>query len=420
MTEKTPATEVRYERYGGYVYALNKTTQNKEKITEKRDAYLFFLATKGYGDIRDERIQAWIKKGFIRERQKPTIVDFEKKLKGCSAYTSSPLLATIQVTSSCNYHCQHCGNNSGARRENELTKDEIFKLISEFKKIGVLKLTITGGEALLRPDIFEIIKFASQRIPRVTLTSNGSLVTKTTALKLKRCGLAATKISIDGLEKFHDNNRGAPGAYKKALKAIDNLNLAGIEVRVQATLMKANKKELIDIIPVLSSRKVRELSIVPVSPIGRADRRIMLGKEEYRKYIFAVSKAAKKISSGMIIEIRPVFGLEIGNGLDILSTKYKCEALKTTLEITSCGDVIPCSFFPRVIGNIREQMVENIWSSERANEVREYFDEKNLTGKCAGCEHKVGCGGGCLANAYSMFKNPYLGDPYCWRKEENV
>lgn len=423
---KNKDTFVRYERYGGFIYLLNKKNQNKSKITNKKNAFLFWLASRSKYSGNNKKIKNWVKKGFLEEingEEKENVFNLKRERilfdqeinKKPKSYTSNFLLATIEITSRCNYRCQHCGNDSGLKKKNELSLGEIKRLIIEMEKLGVLKLTLTGGEPFLRKDFFKILNFATQKIPRVTVTSNGSLIDKKTSQRLKKANVGALKISLDGVELFHDQHRGYKGAYQRAIRAIRNLLEEGIEVRVQSTLMQNNPGEILSLMPVMAALGVKVQAIVPCSPIGRASKEMMLKPDEYRKFILKVNQKANKLNSKTIFEIRPTFGLSFKTNLEVLSTKYKCEALKTTLEITADGKVIPCSFFPLVIGKVRENSLQEIWHSREANQGRKIFNENYLKGKCSLCDFRKECGGGCLANSYALLKRFHFGDVYCWR-----
>ncbi len=454
----TKDTFVRYERYGGpacnalrsnagrFIYLINRRNQNKTKITDENEAFLFWLVVNGKPQPLNDKIREWIARGYLEEagggkpflrqpsRRSKEWSNFESEFNNKPVdYASRPLLATLGITSFCNFKCLHCGlpatpvakrwqagNDSGRRDKGELSAKEILRLLKELGDLQILKLTLTGGEPLLKENFFEILRFAAERIPRVTVTSNGSLIDKKTSRRLKGEGVSALKISIDGTEDFHDKNRGYRGAYQKAIRAIRCLMAEGLEVRVQSTLMKGNAGSILELMPILSGLGVGVHSIVPVSPIGRSSGDLMLGSEEYRDYVLKVNRAAKEISvSGekprTIFEIRPAFGLGLESGLEVLSTKYKCEALKTTLEITPTGKVVPCSFFPVSIGDVRRNSLQDIWISGRAHRLRRVFDERFLGGKCRSCQIKKECGGGCLANSYAIYKKYHLGDVYCWR-----
>ncbi len=413
--KKTKQTYIRLERHGSYIYIINRKNQNKTKITDRKEAFLFWLAINGKHHFYNEKIKEWINKGYLEETKDEEIIfnkGIDEKPKN---YTSKPLMSTIEITSLCNYKCNHCGNNSGSQNKNELTANEIMKIINQMERFGILKLTLTGGEPLLKKDFFKILKSAAEKIPRVGITSNGNLIDKKTSKRLKKYGVSVVKISLDGTEYFHDKNRGYKGAYKKAINAIKNLIDNKIEVRVQSTLMQENTEEILNIMPILSNLGVKVHSIVPISPIGRAQKSFMMSPLQYKKYILRINKKAKELNSKTYFEIRPVFGLDLKTNLEVLSTKYKCEAFKTTFEITSSGQVIPCSFLPIEIGDIRKNSLEEIWESKRVHKIRKLFNENLLKGKCIKCNFKKECGGGCIANSYALFNKHHIGDVYCWR-----
>jgi len=391
---KTKNTHVRFERYGGFVYILNGTNQSKTKITDENEAFLFWLAVNGKPQSLNDKIQEWIAKGYLEAVGPVLLREANKNL-------------FFERSREDKFHPK--------------PKIVLDKLEQYSSSVG---LNIAIDERMF----FEILRFAAERIPRVTVTSNGSLIDKKISQRLKKEGVSALKISIDGTEDFHDKNRGYKGAYQKALQAIRYLTAEGIEVRVQSTLMRENTGSIVELMPVLSGLGVRVHSIVPVSPIGRARpqrlRRsvggqasgdLMLSPKEYKDYVLGVNRAAKEINSKTVFEIRPVFGLDFKNNLEVLSTKYKCEALKTTFEITPTGKVVPCSFFPMEMGDIRISGLQDIWVSDRAHQIRRVFDDKLLEGKCRDCQIRKECGGGCPANSYAIYKKHHLGDVYCWK-----
>lgn len=373
---------------------MNGTNQSKTKITDENEAFLFWLAVNGKPQSLNDKIQEWIAKGYLEAVGPVLLREANKNL-------------FFERSREDKFHPK--------------PKIVLDKLEQYSSSVG---LNIAIDERMF----FEILRFAAERIPRVTVTSNGSLIDKKISQRLKKEGVSALKISIDGTEDFHDKNRGYKGAYQKALQAIRYLTAEGIEVRVQSTLMRENTGSIVELMPVLSGLGARVHSIVPVSPIGRARpqrlRRsvggqasgdLMLSPKEYKDYVLGVNRAAKEINSKTVFEIRPVFGLDFKNNLEVLSTKYKCEALKTTFEITPTGKVVPCSFFPMEMGDIRISGLQDIWVSDRAHQIRRVFDDKLLEGKCRDCQIRKECGGGCPANSYAIYKKHHLGDVYCWK-----
>lgn len=413
-------TKVRFEKDG--IYIMNSKYQTKEKISDVEGVGRIFYNTIHSEEIADtdtKQVERFLKKHFIVPLQ-----SYEEILKNkISRHTSAPIYMTLGITSGCNYRCKHCGNNSVVPKETDLSQEEIYKLLDEMIELKLLKINFTGGEPTTNPHLLEYIRYVKGKIPRITITTNGSLITDEMAKKLKEAGLNMAKISIDGLSEFHNQFRNFENAYEKAINAIKNLKKHGIEVRVQSTLTKNNTKDLLNLMEVLSDLKISHQTIVPVCPIGRADKEMMLDKEAYKNFIIKMHDKVKYlIEKGTTtnFQIRPVFGArELFEGLtntsfETLSMKYSCEALQNTMEIQPNGDVVPCSFLSLPIGNVREMSLIDIWKSVHANELRTLFENNKKNEHCSNCKKSDLCNGGCIANKYYYHNDLTKKEPYCF------
>ena len=411
-------TKVRFERDG--IYIMNSKYQTKEKITDVEGSGKIFYSAIHSEEIENvAKVEKFIQKHFIIPLQ-----SYEKILnEKSSRHTSTPIYMTLGITSGCNYRCKHCGNNSLIPKETDLTSDEIYKLLDEMIVMKLLKINFTGGEPTSNPKLLDYIRYVKGKIPRITITTNGSLITDEMARKLKEVGLNMAKISIDGLIDFHNQFRNFENAYEKAIGAIKNFQKHGIEVRVQSTLTKNNTKDLLELMEVLSDLKISHQTIVPVCPIGRADKEMMLDKESYKDFIFEMHNKVKYlIEKGTTtnFQIRPVFGArELFEGLsntsfETLSMKYSCEALQNTMEVQPNGAVVPCSFLSFSIGNVREMSLIDIWQSLQANELRTLFENNKNNEHCSNCKKSDLCNGGCIANKYYYHNDLNKKDPYCF------
>lgn len=405
-------------------YGIQSDNQEKIKITDQGDVFCLYLASLGRYSFTHSRLKEWeAKKIIIKEKGKGEKFKNEKEKTSFqkliyskpSNYTQFPLMLTLGITNKCIFFCRHCGNNSGPKSDVAIGLKKIKEIIDECGRMGVLKLTLTGGEPFVRDDIFEIISYAKEKIPRVGVTSNGALISKDVAQKLADCDISLVKISLDGLKNFHDKYRSYSGAYESACLAIKYLKARNIEVRVQSTLCKKNKNDLLKLLAITGGLGVDVYTIVPLSPIGRASVEDMLSPIEFRAFIERFVGQVKNLTYKTVYQIRPVFDLNINLELKTLSIKYKCEALKNTIEIQANGDIIPCSFFNLKLGNIYQDKLREVWHNQKTNKVRNYFHPDNLKGACHTCMAKDKCGGGCLANSFSLYQKPYLRDIYCWR-----
>lgn len=416
---KEENTKVRYEKDG--IYIMNSKYQTKEKILDiKNEGQQFYNAIHSAEVEQNNTIYKFQKKHFI-----VPLKNYKEEFEGKSEkYTSEPIYMTLGITSGCNYNCNHCGNDSTNAKKSDLKPNEIYNILDQMVEIKLLKLNFTGGEPTTNPNLISYIRYVKGKIPRITMTTNGSLITCEMARQLKEAGLNMAKISIDGTEKFHNKFRNYEGAYEKAIKAIKNFQKYGIEVRVQSTLTKFNQQELLELMEILADLKISHHTIVPVCPIGRADKEMMLSSQEYKEFIIKMHQKVIEIlekGSKTNFQIRPVFGARelfenLKTTFETLSMKYSCEALKNTMEIQPNGDVVPCSFLNVPIGNVRKNNLKEIWQSEKANELRNLFESNKDNEKCLKCKNNKLCNGGCIANKYYYYKEFKAEEPYCFIK----
>ena len=201
----------------------------------------------------------------------------------------------IELTRACNLRCTHCLNSSGKKMKNQLNYDEIKNMINDLANCGLQEVRLTGGEPLLFKEIYEIIKLCKENGLYVSIGTNGTLITKEVARKLKEAGLDKAVVSIDGNEEIHDKIRGKNN-FKLALNGLMNLKEVGIKVRINSVIMKSNMEDIIDF-----AKKVHTLEI-PLfirrfieSGRGEQLNNNMLTAEDYK---YVKEKLNKEIESG--------------------------------------------------------------------------------------------------------------------------
>ncbi|MEX0600692.1 MAG: radical SAM protein, partial [Rhodothermales bacterium] len=152
--------------------------------------------------------------------------------------TYRPSLVSWNLTRKCNLKCPHCYMEGGTAEENELTTDECLSLIDEMRALGTEMLILTGGEPLLRRDIYEIARTASESGIWVVMGTNGVLVTDRVAEKMVECGVKGVGISLDSIDpEKHNRFRGGPNAWQHSVRALDTCRRHGLEVLGQTTVM---------------------------------------------------------------------------------------------------------------------------------------------------------------------------------------
>lgn len=262
----------------------------------------------------------------------------------------------LELTRACNLKCIHCLNNSGIKQKDELTKEDLLKLIKNFSSHGVQEIRFTGGEPLLFNGIYDLIKFATEEGICTSLGTNGTLVTKEVAKKLKESGLKKVVVSIDGNKKIHDKIRGRKN-YQKAMHGLKYLQKNGINVRVNSVIMKSNMEDVIKLAKKMSRKKItifirRFIS----SGRGKELENNMLNKKDYD---YVRNKLQKELTKKTYVNGHYLRNDEGVNSRIKLPFEIRgCKAGQRAITILPNGDVNLCGFlatqdFPKV-GNIKE------------------------------------------------------------------
>lgn len=337
---------------------------------------------------------------FTRKRAKePIKINAEAKLV-------SPLQHVyIEVTNACNLRCLHCYNNSGVRIEKEFTIDEIKKVISDLANLNVLNVILTGGEPLLRKDLFEIMEYIRRKPMSVTLFTNGTLLNEEVANKLKDCEVLKVLISLDGANpKIHDDFRGMRGAFEKTINAIKLLRQRGINVTVNICINRFNKNEIAQLLQLVRDLRVNDYIIGPLYSAGRAKGKIEelgISVNEYKKALEKIRFCEKQIFGRDKIFVKP-------------SSIANCGIGMRSIVIKSDGTLVPCTSAEAEsfgLGNIRKKSLRDLWNnSELLNELRAI--DLRTTEKCGRCNYFSFCKGGCRLNAFQMFCDLMRPDPF--------
>lgn len=262
----------------------------------------------------------------------------------------------LELTRACNLKCIHCLNNSGIKQKDELTKEDLLKLIKNFSSHGVQEIRFTGGEPLLFNGIYDLIRFATEEGICTSLGTNGTLVTKEVAKKLKESGLKKVVVSIDGNKKTHDKIRGRKN-YQKAMHGLKYLQKNGINVRVNSVIMKSNMEDVIKLAKKMSRKKItifirRFIS----SGRGKHLEDNMLNKKDYD---YVRNKLQKELTKKTYVNGHYLRNDEGVNSRIKLPFEIRgCKAGQRAITILPNGDINLCGFlaaqdFPKV-GNIKE------------------------------------------------------------------
>lgn len=320
-----------------------------------------------------------------------------------------PRLIAFEVTRACPLKCVHCRASATCEPpKDELSLDEIKKILKGVSSFSKPVIILTGGEALCRADIFEIASFGSSLGLPMALATCGYSLTEETMQKLKNSGISRLSLSIDGPNaEVHDKFRGVENSYEHALNSARLALQCGIPFQVNTTVTKKNRELLPEMVALAS--KLGAVSFHPffLVPTGRAKelQGLEMNAHEYEGSLSALFKISREVS----IEIKPTCAPQYGR---ISNGKKGCIAGSAFAFISNTGMVQPCGFLNVECGDLRKGSYDfkKIWDgSDVFGKLRV---QANYKGKCGICDRFDVCGG-CRARAHEMNGN-YLGkEPNC-------
>jgi radical SAM protein with 4Fe4S-binding SPASM domain len=341
-----------------------------------------------------------------------------------------PLVMSWNVTRECNMKCSHCYINATKKKlANELSTQEGKNLMDQICKVSKPLLILSGGEPLLRPDIYELIEYGASKGLKMGLGSNGSLIDDAVAAKLKAAGITTVSISLDShIPAQHDEFRGVAGAWEKAVNACKALRKNNVLVQVNTTLTHENYDQIDDIMSLAEGIGVENFHLFFLVPTGRGTKLTDISPQKYEDMIINTFAKVSKHRLNVRPSCAPQFmRIAKGMGLDMRQWVRGCLAGLYYCRIYPNGDVTPCPYLPVKLGNIREKSFKEIWFNSPV--FKALRDPNSLKGKCGACEYRTLCGG-CRARAYGLssdfidycgdlhepseLKNDYLTeDPWC-------
>ncbi len=322
-----------------------------------------------------------------------------------------------EVTRSCNLACRHCRASSkyGAHPD-ELTTGACFKLIDEIASFSKPIIILTGGEPLLREDIFEIAEYGKNKGLTMVMAPNGTLLNDENIRKILGSGIKRISVSIDGPDAAsHDNLRQVPGAFKQACEGIERARKSGLEFQINTTVTKRNIGSLPQIMKLAKDLGAKAHHIFLLVPTGRAREMIdeELSPAEYEETLKFLAREKKSSSLEIKVTCAPHFNrilLQENSDTAKAMRGRGCMAGVSFCFISHIGDLQPCGYLEVKCGNIRDLGFKKAWlESEMFNELRDWSRYK---GKCGLCEFKSVCGG-CRARAYAKYKDYLREEPYC-------
>lgn len=361
-----------------------------------------------------------------------------------------PFIVFWEVTRACHLACLHCRAVAHRKRDpRELATGEGINLLEEIASLQRPLLVITGGDPMMRPDLFEFIKRGTEFGLRVSLAPSATrLVTVERLEKAKRAGLIRISISLDGSDTgIHDSFRQTPGSFERTLRVIENSRQVGLSLQVNTTVSRYNLHDLENI-----ARRVEEFgalmwSVFFLVPTGRGKNEDMVTPEQheeafsrlyelsrivpfdikttaaehYRRFVLqkkrleADNGAEKTLANAHITLAAPGFSFQDGIGRPSKGVNDG----DGCCFISHTGDVCPSGFLPITGGNIRQQSLTEIYRNSPL--FKDLRNKLKLKGKCGVCDYNGICGGS-RARAYAVTGDYLEAEPYCiyespaWKK----
>ena len=335
-------------------------------------------------------------------------------------------LVAWETTRRCNLACVHCRAAAEDHvYENELDTKAAFKLLDQIRETGQPIVILTGGEPLLRPDIFDIAQHGTKIGLRMVMAPNGTLITADNARQMKDSGIKRISISLDGSTATgHDTFRGVKGAFAGALNGIEHAKSVGLDFQINTTITKTNLDEIPKILSLAESLGAVAHHIFLLVPTGRGKYIVdqEIDAREYEKTLNWFYDQRDKTPLQLKATCAPHY-------YRILRQRAKADGKKVTFEshgldavtrgclagtgfcfISHTGEVQTCGFLDVLCGDITKNTFKEVWENSKVfNKLRD-FD--NLDGKCGICEYRKVCGG-CRARAFEATGNYLAPEPLC-------
>ncbi|MEM7353372.1 MAG: radical SAM protein [Acidobacteriota bacterium] len=323
-----------------------------------------------------------------------------------------PSLISWNLTRLCNLKCPHCYLSAGKKTTDELTTEECLGLLDEMQGLGTEMVILTGGEPLLRKDIYDLATASAERGLWVVMGTNGVLLDERVARKMVECGVKGVGISIDSIDPAkHNSFRGGPDSWEYSVRALEVAKANGLEVLVQTTVMDMNRDEIPQLIDFARDKGAWSFNLYFLVQTGRGQRMNDLSAGETEGLLTDLVKAQEDYKPMLVrSKCAPQFkriAYELGRtGLE----SGGCMAGTEYCRITPDGDVTPCPYMTVSAGNVRQESFSDIW--RHSSVFTALRDPSRLGGRCGACEYKELCGG-CRCRAYAGFDDYLAEDPAC-------
>jgi len=334
-----------------------------------------------------------------------------------------------EITRRCNLKCVHCRSSSELEvaAHPDFPLSEAKRIIDDIASYASPVMVLSGGEPLLRPDVFDIAAYGTGKGLRMCLATNGFLVSPEICGRIKEVGIKMVSLSLDGASaEVHDNFRCQPGAFDGMVRATKLFREHGIPFLVNSSFTKRNQSEIPKVYRLAKELGATAWYMFMIVPTGRGEEIMeeLISKEDYEellKWHYEMEQHEDELlvrptCAPHYYRVRVQEAKSRGEEVKRRTLKFSTGGAKGCLAgqliclIDVDGNVLPCSYFPKSAGNVREQPFKEIW--EHSPLFESLRDFKSYSGRCGSCEFINVCGG-CRARAYAMTGDYLAEEPFC-------
>ena len=345
-------------------------------------------------------------------------------------------------TRRCNLKCMHCYSHSqDINYTGELSTDEAKRLIDGLADFGVPVLLFSGGEPLLRRDLFELISYTRNKGIRAVISTNGTLITEEQAVRLGDAGLSYVGVSLDGLKAVHDRFRGVTDSFERAMSGIRASRKAGVKVGLRFTINKGNVDDIPGIFDLMEIEQIPRICFYHLVYTGRAAEMVEhdLDHRQARETVdMIIDRTVQLHVKGHPAEVLTVDNHADGVYLYLRLMRERSPRAEKVLELLSMnggnssgigissvswdGSVYPDQFWRHyAVGNVRERPFGEIWSDPKEPLLVNLRNRKPLLkGRCGRCVWQDVCNGNFRVRAEAVHDDVWAEDPACYLTEEEI
>jgi len=348
------------------------------------------------------------------------------------------------ITRTCNLRCVHCYNDSGLDKPcQEVSTPQAKAVIDDLASFGVPSILFSGGEPLMRHDLFELIEYAVGKGLRAVISTNGTLIAEDKARRIKELGVSYVGISLDGIGPINDKFRGVSGAFERAVQGIRNCRGAGVRVGLRLTLTRRNVQDIEGLFEFFEAEGIERACFYHLVPSGRGKAianedlthaesrnaldRILAKARSFKQagrqtdiltvdnHVDGVYLYLKLVAEGSP-QAQQVWNLLTWNGGGLYSSGVGIGCIDYN------GNVHPDQFWWHYdLGNIRERPFSEIWTDPDEPLLKGLRDRRsNIKGRCRLCRFFDACGGSLRVRADAYFSDPWAPDPACYLSDEEI